>query len=210
MKRGLFLFVCFCGALVIFPSFYKFFAFFHLIFILFLSIENTLGRVLPSRDPGREEKSDNLLLAVVEVEEFSFRSRRFFFFHSSPSLEPRSRRTASRRRKKTFVFIWNAFPVSFTQTDLVFCISAVNMVCSVASSKERVEKAGKQRRRGRTENRRRRCCGPPMRLFFAHQKKKNNPCSPNPQALSLEGLKRVAKELRDLVERPEDGIWVSI
>ena len=29
------------------------------------------------------------------------------------------------------------------------------------------------------------------------------------QALSLEGLKRVAKELRDLVEKPEDGIWVS-
>ena len=44
------------------------------------------------------------------------------------------------------------------------------------------------------------CCSPQTKSQMLPKKT---------QALSLEGLKRVAKELRDLVEKPEDGIWVS-
>ena len=44
------------------------------------------------------------------------------------------------------------------------------------------------------------CCSPQTKSQMLPKKT---------QALSLEGLMRVAKELRDLVEKPEDGIWVS-
>ena len=137
-----------------------------------------------------------------------FFSRRNAVFFLSLSLSVSLLTVLSRGTRKpalTFVFLFldAFFPPSFAQTSPVSCTRDVNMVCLGASCKARVERGQRRKRKERAWSRRE-----ARRQFRPPKKKKKNQCSQS-QALSLEGIKRVAKELRDLSEKPEDGIWVS-
>jgi hypothetical protein len=78
------------------------------------------------------------------------------------------------------------------------------MVRYEASSRARIERG---RRRKRTRGKHGESSPRPANAASLTEKEKS--IGSLSQALSLEGIKKVAKELRGLVENPEDGIWVS-